>query len=686
MKKSRFFIHLILLIFLGFSTTSCKIVKNVEDITENANEILEQLASLSRTITSKVETGELEESLGNLVDDRIQNLSKTIEDLLINGGGFLFDEVNGTLNNTFDNLGGLVDDIKTGILDESVPAIITQLSGELMVHSNALRTHAEDLINLTFGNTSIIISQATDALLTTIAWVIMGVGLLLIIVFLIIFGSKMSKGIQTLVIVLISIFLAAPLSFLFIPPVKGFVLKSLNVGEQFEARGITPKLIAASPTEYEIGTNDKLTVFGIHLEQLNIDSIEVGLYQSGSRKVNFSKSSIKVITANKIILSDFDKSNLNWKPISFKEFNSSYQNMTRTALPTVKYNNYIKNIYTDRIKHKIEIFNRPVGNLTPISSPVNRPVLSPATTATLSNPLKVNTDRLMLDRFKIKEGDYELRISRKGSGEIVQAVQHVRISYPPPPPPKPDVYPIQISWENGKPTKGERAKIRVRLGVLEGQEAKKNITLNLSSNPAIGGLGNINVNRTALNNVGNGILTLTSRQLTVNRAGNHNIRLRADSQNRIAESNEGNNEKNQNLRVGDYKFTATVRFSTFTSHQNMDDPFIGSDTDEYRIDLNTSVTGKSEWKINYNKDGEPGNNYSINQSRTFNSLNEGDKIRIYVSGREADSGFNGGDDQMGNASTTVTIRNDENRTVPILLKADKFTIRGEVVYSKVRIN
>ena len=47
MKKSRFFIHLILLIFLGFSTTSCKIVKNVEDITENANEILEQLASLS---------------------------------------------------------------------------------------------------------------------------------------------------------------------------------------------------------------------------------------------------------------------------------------------------------------------------------------------------------------------------------------------------------------------------------------------------------------------------------------------------------------------------------------------------------------------------------------------------------------------------------------------------------------
>ncbi|MEM8889003.1 MAG: hypothetical protein AAGD28_13550, partial [Bacteroidota bacterium] len=317
MKKSRFFIHLILLIFLGFSTTSCKIVKNVEDITENANEILEQLASLSRTITSKVETGELEESLGNLVDDRIQNLSKTIEDLLINGGGFLFDEVNGTLNNTFDNVGSLVDDIKTGILDESVPAIITQLSGELMVHSNALRTHAEDLINLTFGNTSIIISQATDALLTTIAWVIMGVGLLLIIIFLIIFGSKMSKGIQILVIILISIFLAAPLSFLFIPPVKGFVLKSLNIGEQFEARGITPKLIASSPTEYEIGTNDKLTVFGIHLEQLHIDSIEVGLYQSGSRKVNFSKSSIKVITANKIILSDFDKSNLNWKPITF---------------------------------------------------------------------------------------------------------------------------------------------------------------------------------------------------------------------------------------------------------------------------------------------------------------------------------------------------------------------------------
>lgn len=688
MLKRNFLLRIVLFLSVTMVFSSCAIKKNLEDITEHANEILEELAQLSRTVNSQVETGQLSETLGETIDDRIDNLAKTIEELLINGGGFLFDEVNGTLNNTFDNVEGLIEEINEEILLGSIPANIQLLSNELLMHSNNLAGHAEDLINLTFGNTSILLSQATDALITTIAWSILGGGLLLIILILIIFGSKMNRGTRIFVIILVCLFLIIPLAFLFVPPVKGFVLKSMNVGEEIVARSMQPRLVGVTPQDYEIGTSDKILAFGVHLDQLKADSVEIGLYQSGSRKVAFTKASVKVITANKIVISDFAKK-LNWNRFKYAEIVNSFPSVVNKSFPRVQYQNLsiqenVKSLNTRFQLKDFQMINNPVvrpikKNLDLVNPNIgNRGVEENQQVVT---PLLLDIYRVMETRYNIAAGDYELRVYKTGSAEPIQGTQYVQISYPPPPPPKPDVFPMDIKWVGGNPVKGENAAVQVKLGVIYGEQADKSIVVDMNG---IAGIRDLNVSRSQLNNATANYLLLTSSQFRVNQSGSFNVTANADAQSRLSESNEGNNQQNKNLRVRDYRFDATVKFTTFTSQKNMDD--WPGEEDEYRIDINTSTTGHSEWKIDYNKNGEPNNNYSINQSRSFNGLAEGAKINIYTSGREADSGTKGNDDGMGSASTTITIRNENSKTVPIQLKTSHYTIRGEVTYTKKLIN
>jgi hypothetical protein len=692
MLTRKFLIQMMFLLFAGMTMTSCGVVKNLEDITEHANEILEELAELSRTVNSQVETGQLTETLGETIDERIENLAKTVEELLINGGGFVFDEVNGTLNSTFDNVEGLIETLNEEILMGSIPANIQLLSNELLIHSNNLAGHAEDLINLTFGNTSILISQATDAAITIIAWSILGGGLLLIILMLIIFGSKMNKGTRIFVIILVILFLVIPISFLFVPPVKAFVLKSMNVGEEIKARALEPRLVGITPTDYEIGTDDKLIAFGMHLDQLKADSVEIGLYQSDTRKVAFTKASVKVITSSKIILSDFDKSNLNWTRFRYAELSNKYAEIIRTPLPQLQYKNLsvkenVKKVNTrfllkdfrvdydlirQPIKTKVKpnVVNPNIGNRGVQEESQRRP------------PLLANVYRVMQARYNIAAGDYELRVYKKGEADPIRGSQHVVISYPPPPPPKPDVFPMDIKWLGGNPVKGENAKVQVKLGVIYGEEADKGIQVGMSG---ISGLRSINVTRSQLNDATSNYLWLTTGQFSVNQPGNFNVTANADAQSRLSESNEGNNLQNKSLRVRDYRFTATVKWKNFVSHHKMDGGIV-SDEDEYRIDIITSVPGYSDWKVDYNKNGEPHNTYTINQSKTFTNLPEGARLYFFTAGKEADSGMRGDDDGMGSKGGSMTLNNVNSKTEPIQLKTSHYTINGEVTYTKQIIN
>ena len=100
------------------------------------------------------------------------------------------------------------------------------------------------------------------------------------------------------------------------------------------------------------------------------------------------------------------------------------------------------------------------------------------------------------------------------------------------------------------------------MGVSHGEEAKTGIKLDLSSNPAFSGLRDVSINRSVLNNA-NQTLTVQSKPFTVNRAGNTAFTVRSDSQNKISESNEGNNVYRRSLRVRDYSFKAVVKLTTF---------------------------------------------------------------------------------------------------------------------------
>lgn len=682
----------------AFLLQSCTVKENLEDITAHAAEILENLASLTQTVDSKVETGQLSKELGDLLDDRIENLSQTIEDLMVDGGGFVFDEVNGTIDNTFDNVQDLVDDLNEKILLGSLPYNIQLLSNELLIQSNSIASHASDLINLTFGNTSILISQATNALLTTIAWVIFGVGLLLIILVLVIFGSRMNRGVLSFVIVLTSIFMVVPIAFLFIPPVKGLVLKSLDVGEEIVARSLQPKLLGMRPAQFEMGTDRKITLFGTHLDNLSLDSIQIGLYQSGNKKVTFSKNSIKVMTNNKIVISDFAKSNLNWGVYRYAKFNENYLKLTNKVLPTT-YKTYAINENLLRFGTRNQIKMTKVGTTIQIGDYIKPDVVikpgrfvQPVQPKSLQSnqrlsqqsniPIKASVlKNLMKRRYNIAEGDYELRLYKMGAAEAIKDVQHLVISYPPPPPPKPDVFPIEVKWANGNPVKGEKARVRVKLGVIHGEEANSNIKIVLSSTASLGRLPEFTVSKEKLKAATNGFITLTSREFTVNQAGAFNVKAIVDAQSQLSESNEANNEKIQSLKVRDYSFQATVSLDKFVSTKNFDS--WPSNPDDYRIDITTSVPGHPSWKVDYNKGGEPNQMYSINKSRTFSNLPEGSIISIHVSGKEADSGANGGDDQMGSKTMPHPLSNQTNGSIPVKVEATHFFVTGMITYKKV---
>ncbi len=691
MKNNRLSLFAMLLGILLLSP-SCGIMKNVEDITDNANQILEELADLSRTVNSAVESGELEDRVGQLIDDRIDKLSETLGEIIQENGGFIFDEVNGTLDNTFDNVRTLIDDIKTGILDESIPQNIELLSSQLERHTNNVVAHAENLINLTFGNTAIIISQATDAAFTLTVWGIFGVGMILFILFLIIWGSKMSKFIRNVVLGLMAAFLLICMSILFVPPVKGLVLKSLNVGEEMIARSIAPKIVAATPNHFELGTNNQLILFGTHLENIDRDSIEIALYQSGVKKLSFPKSTIKVISANKIVLSDF-AAGLNWNKVRYKQFAREYKTMTSKSLPST-YNAAAKNLNVKSIMAKPGVIQQikkaNMGHLAvqPMSQPatvaIAQPILiSPALTASMNVQFAKDYGKLLQTKFKILPGDYEVKITHKRTKKALSTVQHIRFDNPPPPPPKPDVFPISVTWANGIPVKGNKGKLKVLLGVIHGEEAKSNMKVDLSANPTITGLRGIDVNRTALNNAVS-VLPVYSRDFTLKKSGNHNFSISSDVSNKIQESNEGNNSKNQTLRVRDYEFKATVKWTTFTSLKDIDG-FTCPD-EEYRIDINTSATGHGEWKVDFNKDGAQANkNYSINKTKVFTHLKEGNKINLFTSGYEKGDCW-ASDENMGTASRTISIRNKSSETYTIQLRAKHYIVRGEVKYEKVLLN
>ena len=63
----------------------------------------------------------------------------------------------------------------------------------------------------------------------------------------------------------------------------------------------------------------------------------------------------------------------------------------------------------------------------------------------------------------------------------------------------------------------------------------------------------------------------------------------------------------------------------------------------------------------------------------------GDKINVFTSGYEAGDCLEG-DESMGSATRTISIKNSNSKTHTVELRAKHYIVRGEVKYEKVILN
>ena len=155
----------------------CGLTSNLKDLTQTANNLLENINSIVEQIDTKVETGDLSREIGNLIDERLNNLAQVIENTIQNSGGFLFDQVNGTIDNAFSNISQLLDQIKTGILDDSLPMLINQLSSAIQMNINLIASSVEDIIVLSFGNVFVLVDKTVNSVVIISSIILMAISI-----------------------------------------------------------------------------------------------------------------------------------------------------------------------------------------------------------------------------------------------------------------------------------------------------------------------------------------------------------------------------------------------------------------------------------------------------------------------------------------------------------------------------
>ena len=665
-------IIVLLLGLLLLLQSGCGLISGLKDLTNSATILLDSASELLRLIDSKVETGELSQEAAALIDGRIENLMNLINASLQENGGFLFDQANGLIDNTFANTSVLLDQIKRDILDGSIPAIIDQVSAQLQLQINLLSSQLEDLVVLTFGNIFVFVDKATNSIVIISSIIIFAIGT---IIFAVMFLKQKEKltGARIVGLVLVGIFVLFFLGIILVTPLRAYVIAGFNFGEKVEGLALQPKVRGVIPETFVLGKNNRIIVYGNHLNL--IKELKVQLFTGTTRQFSFPDNTVAVATQNRIILGNFD-TELNWKPITYQEIVN--QNIIPAALlePYAKFSTEFNDvIYPGRkrigpgIGGGLAVAEPPQigGQDLPILLPKGPFLPLPLPKLKLpdyfrdfnrigdkyfgqrsSEILKKISDTY-LTRFKLPPGDFGLTVF---DGETrVEGPQFITIVNPPPPPPKPDIDPLSLNWDGGvQAVKDQSTRLALRIGFSHPEEIKTPFQVRITS-PQLTVPLNISVPLgISASAISHNFADVTSSNFTPRQSGNFQFTAIADQANIIAESNESNNQHQQNLSVRDVVYDVQMIFTTF---QATSDEETGSEN-EYRISVDVTVTGFSRWEFSINRNGEPGN-YNVDESRSFNGLRPGATFTIHTSGHEADDGFNGGDDPLGSANTVQTL-------------------------------
>ncbi len=703
--------------------SGCGLISSVKDMTDSATQLLDDISDITRLLDSKVENGEVQQEVADIIDGRLETLAEILESSIQNNGGFLFDQANGTIDNVFMNVTLLLDQIKKGILDDSLPALVSQLSSELQQNINLISSNLEDLVVLTFGNTFVLLDKATNSLILIISMVLLGIGII-IFVFILFRKNRKISGTKIFGLVFMCLFVAFFLGIIVYTPFRGYIIAGLDFGEKYEGITLEPKITGVFPETFVIGKSKRVYLYGKHLNLL--DTFQIKLKQGNSVKFTFPDKNIIVNSQNKIVLGNFEK-NLNWVVPSFTKFKQQVSNIS-SIVGSAKYMKYVngvsENIYPN-IKETVSL--QPlVGHVLPISEsatismPINTPVTDKSTedlrvkkqklipkNFTFDSKMRfekvsvrnkdlasqtfgVNQGMLVANSikdffkraFNLPEGDFGITVINQGNE--IESAQLFSVVNPPPPAPKPDIFITSLNWSNGLiPVAKQQTSLDVGIGFKHPEEVKNEFKVKLTSSPTTPPIEVTVKNGDIASASGNNKAIVKTRNFSINNDGVFTFNVQADKQNIITESNESNNLYNRQLRVKRYVYDVNVQYLSFQSTSNKDR---WSD-DEYRIKIRTSVTANPVWSYNYSKNGEPGHTYGINQSRKFTNLSPGHVIILYTSGYEADGGLTGDDDYMGEFQKTVTLNskptgNEDSKEFSFSLNAKDYKIIGKYTITR----
>jgi hypothetical protein len=634
----------VIFLFVSISLlSSCGLMSSLKDATNNASQLLKDMGELTRLIDSKVENGEISQEIGDMIDEKIENLAAVLEAAIQNNGGFLFDQVNGSVDNIFVNVSLLLDQVKQGVLDDSLPSLITQISASLQLQTNLLTSALEDIIVITIGNTIVLVDKTTNAVIIIASIILLAVGLLIFGLVLFKKGGQIrgAKLIGTIFMVLyIAFFLSVALS----SHLRGYIIAGFDFGKKVEAIAVKPKITGVVPETFVLGKNKRIIVYGNHLNE--IESFDVKLLQGNSTKLTFPQENIIVATRNRIVLGNFEPT-LQWVIPKYPIFINKVNQKTNINIGVDK---WIK--YTDKINGSLYPKPALATSLSPGLTLSLKPkytvletITRSAAKAELGSSIGPKLNDAVVEVFKstfnLSPGDYGLNVF--AGEDRVESPQFISIVNPPPPAPKPDLYPIGLSWSGGlTPVAKQQTSLDVKIGIAYPEEVTKPFKARITASPAITPIEvTVPMGDIAAASSSNST-TVRTRNFAMPNHGNYTFTVTVDNQNVIGESNETNNAFSKPLTVKRYIYDIVVQFVSFQSTANNEDG-----TDEYRIKLHASATGYSPWSKNFDKNGNPGTVYDINYSATFNNQLPGQIIIVSTSGKESDSGFRNGDDNLG---------------------------------------
>ena len=593
MKKLSFLMFVLIFLFtascgimdamdkLGKSAES--IAESIEQVSDAATSLLNKINDISRLVDSKLESGEINQEIADMIDGRLYILTQSIESAIQNTGGYMFDRLDGSVDNAFGELDILLDDLMAGVLGNYVPAIIDQVSSQMQLQINTITSSLEDLIILTAGQTVYVIDKTFNGLIITISSVILAIGLL---VFALVFLRKGRKltGANYIGVGIFVIFLAFFLVIILVPSVRGRILTGFDYAAALDVKEIPPKITAVVPENIVLGKTQRIYIYGRHLNQLK--NVAVKLTQGDQEIFTFPKSTHIVNTSNRIVLGNLDKE-LRWFIPAYPVFKQYMQDQgaltTITENQAIQIGNTLSQVHYSHIKPGIsapQTVN--IGGLHHLNMNVMAMSSTPSISKALPikpelNKVKEKTKDLVIaevggikagnlleifnkffkQQYRIEEGDYGLQVL--DDSVRIESPQFLIVSNPPPPVPHPDIFIMDLNWSGGiTPISRQSATLDVTFGFKHPESVPRDFNARVITVPTTTPLTiNVPEGKIAAAMSGNRI-TVTSNPFNIDDSGNYSFVCSIDDQNQVKESDESNNTFTKVLTVGEFVYDVTL--------------------------------------------------------------------------------------------------------------------------------